>query len=191
MRKSILLSAMLLVSAFAFAQTQKGQIQLGGTLNFTNQEIDQNESSNFNFVPQVGYFLSDLTSLGINLNISSNNFKTPTADLDRNIFEFGVFARFHKSLADNFYIFLQPSVGFGSGENDNINGGSTDLNTTNIRVSPGALYFVTPKIALEMNVGGFSYQQIKETTGGNEVKINTYGLLVNLANTNFGINFYL
>ncbi|MCE7993378.1 MAG: porin family protein [Roseivirga sp.] len=191
MRKSILLSVMLLVCTFAFAQTQKGQVQLGGVFNFSKQEISQNENNNFNFIPQAGYFVSDLTSLGVLLNISNNNFKSPTADLDRNLFEFGVFARFHKSVADKLYMYIQPSLSFGSGENDNIVGGPSDLSTTAIRVSPGLLYFATPKIALEMRVGSVFYEQVKETTGGNEVSIDNYGLTFNLANVNFGASFFL
>lgn len=190
MRKSILLSVMLLVCTFAFAQTQKGQVQLGGVLNINKQETSQSENNNFNFIPQAGYFVSDLTSLGVMLNISSNKFENPTANLDRNLFEFGVFARFHKSVADNLYMYLQPSLSFGSGENDNIGGGTTDLNTTSIRVSPGMLYFVTPKIALEMRVGSVFYEQVKETNGGNEFTSDNYGLLFNLSNVGFGASFF-
>lgn len=191
MRKLLLLSAMLLVGTLAFAQTQKGQVQLGGSFNFNKQDLDPGESTNFNFVPQAGYFVSDLTSIGITLNISSSDFEVPGFDAERNLFEFGVFARFHKSVTDNFYFFLQPSLSFGSGENDNIGGGSTDLNTTSIRVSPGAMYFVTPKIAMEMRVGSVFYEQVKETTAGNEVNINNYGLLFNLANVSLGASFFL
>ncbi len=191
MRKSILLSAMLLVSAFTFAQTQKGQVQLGGAFIFTKQDVPQGENNNFNFLPSASYFISDLTSLGVNLNISSNNFESQTADQGRNLFEFGAFARFHKSVANNLYFFLEPSLSFGSGEIDNVGGGNTDVNTTRIRLSPGVLYFLTSKIALDMRMGALFYDQEKLTTGGNELSIDTYGLNLNLSNTTFGINFFL
>lgn len=191
MRKSILLSAMLLVSAFAFAQIEKGQFQLGGSFGLVKQELPQGDNSNFNFVPQAGYFISDLTSIGVNLSISGNSFETPTGDVEGNLFRFGAFARFHKSVADNFYMFLQPSLGFGSGEQDNVLGGSTDINTTDIRLSPGALYFVAPKVAVELTVGSLFYSRIKQTSGANEIINDSYGLNLSLANANLGINFYL
>lgn len=191
MRKSILLSAMLLMSTFAFAQTQKGQVQLGGVFNFNKQENGDIESTNFNFIPQAGYFVSDLTSVGLLLDISNNKFENPGGESERNLFQFGVFARFHKSIADKLYLYLQPSLSFGSGENDNLLGGTADLNTTTLQIRPGMMYFATPKIAIEMGVGSAFYNSVKETTGGNEVTNDNYGLLFNLASVNMGVSFFL
>lgn len=191
MRKSLLLSAMLLVGTLAFAQTQKGQVQLGGVFNFNKQDAPQGESTNFSFAPQAGYFVSDLTSVGVIFNIASTKFESPTNDIEQNLFEFGVFTRFHKSVTDKFYLFLQPSLSFGSGENDGVGGGSTDVNTTSIQVSPGAMYFVTPKIAVEMRVGSAFYNQTKQTSGGTEIKTDNYGLIFNLTNVSLGASFFL
>ncbi len=191
MRKSILLSAMLLMSTFAFAQIQKGQVQLGGVFNYSTQDFDNGvDRSTFIFSPQAGYFFSDNTSAGISLMIRNISFDDNGASQDFNLFEFGVFARFHKSVADNFYVFLQPSLGFGSGTNENP-AGDTDINTTRIQVSPGAIYFLHPKIALEMRIGGLFYESATETTNNVEIETSGFGITINPANVNFGVNFYL
>ncbi|GAB5526859.1 MAG: hypothetical protein Roseis2KO_47310 [Roseivirga sp.] len=182
---------MLLMSTFAFAQIQKGQVQLGGVFNYNTQDLGSgSDRSSFIFSPQAGYFFSDNTSAGISLTINSNSFEGSGFSRDFNLFEIGVFARFHKSVADNFYLFLQPSVGFGSGTDEDLNG-DTDINTTRIQVSPGAVYFLSPKIALEMRIGGLFYESATETTNNVENDVSSFGISINPANVNFGVNFYL
>ncbi len=191
MRKSILLSAMLLVSTFAFAQIQKGQMQISGMFNFIKQETGSAEVTNFNFVTGAGYFMSDLTSVGLLLNISSNKSESSIGESKRNLFEFGVFTRFHKSIADKLYLYLEPSLSFGSGEISHTPGGSSDLSTTLIQFRPGVMYVATPKISLVMGVGSVFYNNVKETNGSNEVTSTSYGLIINPANVNLGVSLFL
>jgi hypothetical protein len=184
------MSAMLLMSALAFSQIEKGKVQLSGSLLFNNTENDITESTNFNINALAGYFLSDNTSLGLNLGINNRNTENPGGDTDLNIFTVGAYARFHKPVVDNFYLFLQPELSFGSGSIEN-GANTTDINTTALGVSPGAVYFLSPSFALEMRVGSLQYNRFKETNNGNDVTTSTFGLNLNLTGFALGASFYL
>lgn len=190
MRKSILMSAMLLMSAMAFAQIEKGQVQLSGNLLINNSENNFDERTNFNITTRAGYFISDKTSLGLSLGFNSSKSENTIGSSDSNIFSIGAYARFHKPMVDNFYLFLQPGFSFGSGSTEN-GANTSDINTASVGISPGAIYFLSPKIALEMTMGSLQYSQFKETTNGNEVTTKNFGLNLNLTGFALGVSFYL
>lgn len=183
MKKITLLFALMLMSTIAFGQIQKGDIQLSGNLNITKNKNTSVESSFFRVAPQASLFLSETTSLGVSLGYSSQKVGTGINEQKTDIFTYGVFARFYKSMGDKFYLFLQPAVNFGSGD---ING--TDLTNFSVSVAPGLAYFVSEKVAVEMNFGGLFYtsQDLDQT-----INTENYGLNFNLSNITVGASILL
>ena len=196
MRKLILLSAALFVSTLSFAQIAKGDIQLGGTISW-NQFDNGFESSELTILPSAGLFVSPTTSIGLNLGVS--RFKNPIFDqqtgnivdgTDRQ-FLIGAFARFHKPISDNFYLFLQPSVALGFGNQEVGDVETADINSFGVSIAPGLTYFLSPKFALEMSVNAFNYSKIDFEGPQITQELENYGIDLDLSNINLGLNFYI
>lgn len=177
MKKLVFTMAILLVSTIGFAQIQKGDIQITGNVGFSKTETSGGtEISRITILPKAGFFLSETTSLGGILGYSSVKVSGITTT---DVFNIGAYARFHKSVADNFYLYLEPSLTYGFA------GGSNSSNDAiDIRLSPGMTYFMSPKFALDMNYGMIGYNK---DTGGAE----NYGLNLNMSNITLGASFYI
>ncbi|MBO3698202.1 outer membrane beta-barrel protein [Roseivirga sp. E12] len=192
MKKAVLLLAMTLVSSFAFGQIQKGDIQLGGNLRYSKTDGPGFEASVFQLTPRAALFLNDNTSIGLSLGYSSTTTNQGAGDNSTDTFTFGAFARFHKNVADRFYLFLQPDISFGIGTQENPNFASDfDVSTFNFNIVPGVLYFISDKIAMEMNMGGIFYGTNKTEGNGLDQSVDNYGLNFNLTNITIGASIYL
>ena len=187
MKRLVLATALLLVSTLSFAQITKGDIQLGGNVGFSKTKIGSFETSQFTLSPRAGLFVSDLTSVGLTIGYSS----TESNGLNSNLLQFGVYTRFHKMVADQFYIYLQPSLAFGTGSEENGNAPDTDVSSFNIGIAPGMTYFLSPKFALEMNFGSLAYNSTTNKNSGVESKRENYGLNLNLNTITLGFSYYI
>ncbi|TCL01023.1 outer membrane protein with beta-barrel domain [Roseivirga ehrenbergii] len=175
MKKLIFTMAILLVSTMAFAQIQKGDIQITGNIGYnkTRPYITQNipyETSRVTISSKAGMFLSETISLGGILGY------TGAKSQDLNIFNVGAYARFHKSIAENFYLYLEPSFSYGFS--------SRIYDTIDAKLSPGMTYFMSPKFALDLNSGMIGYS--KNVSG-----IESYSFNLNLSNITLGASFYI
>lgn len=197
MRKLILVCCALFIAALTQAQIEKGDVQLGGTINFNSNDFENFDNSAFRIQPQAGLFVSSTTSIGLTVGFTSiqntqfdQNSGNPV-ELTNNLFVFGTYARFHKSVVENLYLFLQPSVLLGTGENEFSAPQSGDINSFNVGLAPGITYFLSPKFALELNFGGLSYNRSKADLNGNETTLTNFNLNMSLANVGVGMSFYI
>ncbi len=169
--------AILLVSTLGFAQIQKGDIQITGNVGYNKTrpyitQVVTRETSRITISSKAGVFLSETTSLGGILGFSS------LKPQDLTIFNVGAYARFHKPVVENFYLYLEPSFSYGF---SNSNG---TYDTIDAKLSPGMTYFMSPKFALDMNSGMIGYA--KNTNG-----VENYSFNLNLANITLGASFYI
>ncbi|KYG72472.1 outer membrane beta-barrel protein [Roseivirga echinicomitans] len=186
MKKLIFTMAILLVSTMGFAQIQKGDVQINGNVSFQKVNNAGTEISSFSLLPKAGVFVSETTSLGGIIGYTSRDFNGENS----NEFNIGAYARFHKPMVENFYLYLEPSLTFGFGSRE-VGGADADLNSFDIRLAPGMTYFLSPKFALDMNWGMLNYS--KETTklGNAETENENYGLNLNMTNVSMGVSFYI
>uniref|UniRef100_UPI0040471CC7 outer membrane beta-barrel protein n=1 Tax=Roseivirga sp. TaxID=1964215 RepID=UPI0040471CC7 len=187
MKRLVLATALLMMSTLSFAQITKGDIQLGGMVNFSKVEAPGFERSNFTLTPRAGLFVSDLTSVGITTGFTSSKLNGAKS----NLFQFGVYTRFHKMVAEQFYIYLQPSLAFGTGSAETGNGPDADITSFNIGIAPGMTYFLSPKFALEMNFGSLAYNSTTNEISGVENKTENYGLNLNFDTITLGFSYYI
>ena len=180
MKKLILAITFLSFYTLANAQIEKGDIQVGGTMSYSHNTISGIEVNNYNFSPRAGLFISDLTSLGVQLGYTNSKFGGST----NKAFEVGVYSRFHKLVTDNFYLFYQPSLSLRLEDNEASNGANVDSNSINIGFSPGVTYFFSPKLAVEATVGRayFSRDYTNDTSD--------YGIGLDFDSISFGFSYY-
>lgn len=146
MKKLILFTCLLGVCAVARAQTQEGNLLVGG--NISNFRLDfQDESTTFQMtlIPKIAYFLRDNMALGgygeLGIIASEGN----DAIVNYGI---GALGRYYISDANTVVVrdsrfFLEANAGFHG------NNGAANTNGIGIGFGPGWTYFITENIGLE------------------------------------------
>ncbi|WP_268123447.1 outer membrane beta-barrel protein [Roseivirga pacifica] len=186
MKKLILAITFLSFYSLANAQIQKGDIQVGGTVSYSKSKIEgsfDREIQQFNLTPRAGLFVSDLTSIGLQLGYSS----TKIDDSKESIFSIGAYSRFHKAISDNLYIFFQPGIAFGTGSDDDQD---TDISTFDFSFVPGITYFLTPKLAAEASFGRLYYSQEKRENDTLNLDTTESGISINPETLTIGLSYY-
>lgn len=185
MKRTLTFMAMMFMSTLAFAQIEKGTIQLGGNFNYNKTENRFQESTLFQIIPRASLFIAENKSLGLSTGYSYQ--ETPTGgggQQEVKQFLIGAFSRFHKNVNENFYLFLQPGVTIGINRLTN----GVDQDNLTINLVPGMMYFVSDKVALEMNLGELFYRNANINGG---LKSDNFGLNFNLSSILLGASIYL
>jgi len=184
--KKLLLS-LIAVSALAFstqAQTEKGNLVVGGTVQYKSEKVDGASKSNqtFQIIPSAGYFVADNLAIGTGIGYqyaksygaSLGGVTLPS--LQTSAFVISPFARAYKGVTDQFKFFGQLSVpmSFGNNKVGDANGDNLTKigknNTIGIALSPGFAFFPTKKLGIEFAVQGISYNDNKlENANGEKI----------------------
>lgn len=186
MKKLILAITFLSFYTLANAQIEKGDIQVGGTFQYSSSKVEgsfNQEAQRFTITPRAGLFVSELTSIGLQLGYDNLNID----DSKESIFSVGVYSRFHKPIADNLYIFFQPVIAIGTGSNDDQD---ADISTFDFSFSPGITYFLTPKLAAEATFGRLYYSQEKRENDTSNLDSTETGISLNPETLTIGLSFY-
>ncbi|WP_432708084.1 outer membrane beta-barrel protein [Pedobacter sp.] len=196
MKKLVL--SLVAVFAFAFAtqaQTEKGNVLVGGNVGFNTSKTDGADKSDVNFkvVPSVGYFVADNFAIGTGVGYNYN--KQVSRNNLNQAFEVSPFGRYYVDLNDNFKFFGQLAVpmAFGNNKYVDANGNTGDklATTTNIGVNlaPGFAYYPSKKVGIEFSVDGFGYNhnKVENELTGNKVKSNSFGFNANTFAPKLGI----
>lgn len=220
----VLLTISAIHASYSQTQTGKmfigGQINLFGGSNSildTLYRSDQN-SSGFSIAPNFGYFIKDNFAIGLNINLGYSNYfhnneyynHTPSISTHKsNYFSygFGGFARHYIKLASNFMFYVNGGINYtyttnemkstDSNPNENYSASSTRDNRRNnigLSVSPGLIYFMTPKLGLHTSFGSIYYDY--STSTDKNIKIDNYdnssnyGINLNFTTLYIGLNYY-
>jgi len=207
MKKLLFLSAVCVLGLTANAQTEKGNVLLGGSVFYTRLSNDAAVSkiTAIQIMPSAGYFVKDNFALGLGLGYWHAKYdygQGSQVAIDNGIkdreFSIRPFARYYKSVNNQFKFFGNLSVPIYFGENTR---GSSDTriaeqtiktNGFGIEFSPGFAFFPTPKIGIEFSIPGISYTNSNyklnagtDYEGNKEFKIGG-----DLASPTIGIQFY-
>ncbi len=177
MRKKLLSTAILTlcISAFTFAQIEKGNWFFGGSgsldFNTSNEKIktgsttsDGYKYTDFDFRPQVAYFVIDRLPVGLSLDldIDKEKFTDPDGEYNWTSFMVGPFARYYVADFDGIMPYAEVAAGLGSGNNKyTYDGSSSDSKYSMFayRMGAGATYFVTENVGIDLFIGYASYQE--------------------------------
>lgn len=224
MKKIIICLATLLSISYLNAQnqTEKGNFLLGGGINYSFQNYNNNGLSNqyynnltrqntFKINPNIGYFIDKNVALGAELFYSNNQQKSnynynPIYDpafsnyeqlSTTNTFGIGVFVNYYVPITDKLSFLLNSSVGFANSKlkteysNNNRSEAATG-NSFGLAVSPGLVYFVSPKLSLQTKFADLHYTSTKTSQDGSNLTTNSddFGIGTDLSTLLFGINYY-
>lgn len=147
---------LMLIGAFAAfgianAQTQEGNLMVGGDLVGANFGLNSGGGYNFQIAPKMAYFFKDNTALGGYVNLGFSGAKDSPTTFVYNVGALGrhYFAQGEQGV-DNFTRygkwFLETNVGIGG---TSISKGGASSNGLNFGFGPGYAYFLTPNVGLE------------------------------------------
>lgn len=191
MKRVLLITFLICLTFHGFAQPQAGKIFVGGSLSVNNNSWKTNDGGttstesktfNYDFSPAAGYFLSSRFAVGLGLGLSGSVIKYPNAFVDKSSslgFSISPFGRYYISQG-NFGVYAQAKVSAEFGANKSfMNDVSTIRNyhSFSTAFSPGIYYYVSPKLALEAQLGGLEAAIRTNETGSDSKDIYTsFGL---------------
>lgn len=158
----ILISLFVLITNFAFSQTDKGRflIGAGSKLEFNNIETDFGGSENISsseltFAPRIGYFVIDNLNIGIMLPITYQSQEYD--EEDRSVLSLAIapYVQYY-FLEDNFKPFIYGSLGVGTSsiESSTFYGNNgADANMFLYELGAGCSYFINRYVAIEAALG--------------------------------------
>ncbi|HVU57075.1 MAG TPA: hypothetical protein VHD83_18565 [Puia sp.] len=179
-----LLTAGLLIVCVTHAQLKKGDILLGGNVNFitsTTSPASSNYTSNqtsYSISPNVARAVSDDLLVGLNLAYSHNKTKVgaPATISTQDGFGLGVFLRKYKTLGAGFALFAEGDLGGMYTLSRNYTDGGTKppagkVYTINAGFYPGIAYFVSKHVQLETGLTNLAYMQYSHSKSQEPVDV--------------------
>ena len=171
--KKLLLSVLVLFSVSTlFAQINKGQYMAGGSFSF---KYDNGGLGNdlhvqtFSGVPKVGYFVADKLAGGLNISLTTYKNRSNGTTFTKSFgYSVAPFVRYYVLPTPNrFNVFAEGSYGWGQATSRQFPYGKEKYNTQSYSFSAGPVFFVTPNVAIEFNVGYYnnSVRGTKPSTG--------------------------
>lgn len=208
MKKAFILSLFLGMSAVGHAQIQKGSIMVTGTVNFNsgNYELTENatsttmeEYSNITVGASGGYFVTDKIVVGLNLGYTSLRSDYPDFDFEErlSVIEYGAYGRYYIPVTNQFQLFGQADLNFGTGTLTSIDPGGTeteDYQMTRAGLGVGTTFFLSDRFYLDATMGflGFTNTSITEdpdTPDPTVISNSEFGLNLDFTNVSIGAGF--
>jgi opacity protein-like surface antigen len=190
MKKSIIVLFIAFISISAFGQSQ-GSLVVGGAFSLTMSKDKTEQGSTttdgvsrtqFEFTPDLEYFLSESLSAGVGIGYTFAKVKTNNNNdqiVKSGMFSLAPYLKKYFTVGDRAAFFgkAQLSFGFGKQTIEQKVGGVTVSDETKLRdfslgIIPGFKFKVSEKIALEAGIGFVGFQQNvgKKDNGSGEVK---------------------
>ncbi|GAA4883030.1 hypothetical protein GCM10023311_01430 [Flaviramulus aquimarinus] len=191
--KKLFLCAAVAVFAFSSMNAQEegktygfsqGNIYASGSLNFNSSKTGDFKDNSFNFIPCVGFFVSDNVAVGAQLGIGSSKSENGSSTISEfSTFAVGAYAKYYFTPAEQFSFFGRFGVNYESAKNKisdvKADGFAFELN-------PGLNYFLSECIAIHATFGALGYSSFKQDTPGAE-STNNFGLNLDLKDIGFGV----
>ena len=212
MKKLQLLFVAMFAVAVAFAQPAKGDLLLGGALNFDmgaskvkvgSTTAKGPKTMGVGITPKIGYFLSDKVVIGANLGFGLNSTtdkSTPTTVKNSALtYGGGVFARYYIVPTERMAFFFEGGVNVMAGSSKSKAGNVTVDGPKTLGIgagiTPGIAVYVSKRVALEANYGFLGYNTNTSTTEAGGVKTKStsggFGLNLNPNTFRFGVTILL
>ena len=172
MKKVLLIAAIAVCSLKVSAQTEQGNIVVGGSVNFSSDKSDADgaeATQRFEILPMAGYFVKDNLAIGTGIGFISQK---DADDSKENAFVLAPFGRYYKSISEQFKFFGQLAVPMAFGSAKDEDGDKLGTSTSiGVSLSPGFAFFPTKKFGIELAFDGISYNNTtRKDDDGNKLE---------------------
>ena len=193
------------------AQTQKGDLYLGGNFGYFYSSDGNAESKSNSLIigPSIDYYVKDNLACGFRISYSgysttyTQNYSGTEVDLKNssNLINFSPYIRLHGKLSDKVSCYGEAGLNFGFGKNTeesyDIQNNSTLKSKTGrmlygIGISPGIWWNIKPKLALTFQYGSLYYYSSKytpENDAEDSYKTSTFNFSLNGNSLGIGLHY--
>ncbi|MDO6433794.1 autotransporter domain-containing protein [Flavitalea sp. BT771] len=192
-----LLAAGLFTVCIANAQIKKGDILLGGNVNFNTSNVKPDSYASdqtfFAISPSIAKAVKDDLIVGLTLSYAHTRTKggTPSTISTIDSYGLGVFVRRYKSLGANFALFAEGNLSGAYQQNNSYPDGAPKPPANkgysiNAGFYPGIAYFISRHVQVETGMQNLFYAQYghsKLGDGADNVKSNSFSLGTGLNKT--------
>ena len=200
MKNKILTTLIILaISITAMGQIVPGKFVFGGHITFQEEKNDDyysalREKDNYpnskiyTISPQVGWVVNNSLTVGLNLNYYHND-NLRIGYSDETEYGAGIFVRFHKSISDKFYLYIEPQIGLSYTRYSE----AEMYNSINFasKVNIGFMYFFNEKLSLEFNLFNINYIYSKNDGIEYDYVDDRLSFSLDMTNPNIGLKYYL
>lgn len=161
--KKIILSVMLAATS-VFTYAQKGVMEIGGTIGFSSNDLDEElidgdfTKTSFSIMPSLMYYVTDNIAVGGKIGAS---YTKSEGDVKKTMFAIEPTARYNKELGNGFSWAPEFFIGLGFGKTEW--GEDNDANTFAMSVALRFArfeYAINDKWNLSLNFGNFGYSSV-------------------------------
>jgi outer membrane protein len=197
MKKIVLTLAALATFTFASAQEEEttgfgfsqGNIMVEGNFmyNSTNDKNTETKTSEFDFNPKVGYFITDDFAVGVELGLGSNKTEVDGTETDKGSnFNAGVFGRYYfLDLGQRFKTYGEVGLGMTS-RKSGIDDAEVKYTGFGAGVGLGINYFVTENFAINFGLTDIlAYNSEKSDIDGADEPETSFNANLNVFNNFF------
>jgi len=200
----------MLLSVSSFAQLQKGNLLLGGNVNFqtATTNLDNSNvvggskvtSNNFSFGPVLGYFVSDRTVMGLKFSYLSSHSENTSQigqifTIENNQILMGPFLRRYFAVKEWLAFYGQAEVNYGSAkqfQEIDTNTSTTEMKTRSVYLvaSLGLSFFPTKWMSIDLSANPFYFfhQNSQTIVEGQSISDNSVSYELDATGFNFNLN---
>lgn len=196
---STMLSAQVFVSGAFNLSTSNSKETMGSV------SVDGDKTFEFDFMPKVGYFMSDDFAIGLGFGLGTSKTTSPKEITysgeeeitKQNTWAIAPFARYYFARTGELSFFGEATFGFGGGKSEYSVGGVTEdgpkISMIGFGIAPAISYNLSERFAIEASFGslGYSSYTTEETEGEEIYKYTVSGidLSLDLTSLYFGAIF--
>lgn len=167
-------------------------IFVSGTVSFGTNNDGNLNSNQFNFSPQIGYFIDDYIAIGGRFGYELSTQETPsildpnaTVDDKFTTLNIGAFGRYYFTPESNFSFFGELGAGLSNIKRE-VGQGEAKGNGWFINAAPGINYFLSYHFAIEASVGLLGYESFKIDEDNADTQ-SAFNIGVDLSDINLGV----
>lgn len=221
-RQSLILLAFFICMS-VYSQTEKGKMFIGGQISLsttsnpgldTLSTVDRTAFS-IKISPNFAYFIKDNFAIGGNFSLGYSNSTNEYAYINQvaylqtdksNSTSIGIggFARYYAKITDKFFFFMHGGATYTYQKDKSdqtyinlshtLENKQTHSNTIAVALSPGLVYFVTPKLGIQATFGELAYsftsQKNDKVNYDNHQNSSNFGFNLRSSSLTFGLNYY-
>lgn len=183
--KKLLLVFALVVGAVTVSAQEVGSVWVGGSAGITTSKPKGGSSTtNYKFIPEVGYVLSDNLGVGVKLGYAKDMQSFgKEGSLKVKTFNVNPFVRYTFLKGGIGSLFVDGGIGYA---NSDIEGADKKMNTYELGFRPGVAINVTEKVSV---LGHFGFLGYKNDKWG-DYKKDTFGLDLDMTQFTLGVNVF-
>lgn len=176
----------------------KGTRFIGGSFGFSSTKTEDSfHYTSISIGPGMAFYINDNLAVGgfISYNYDKHEQLNVNSTSTFSGAGLNVFLLKNYKLVNNVFFTLQPQLSLSSAKQDYSTPQPNDYSVFNfgLGISPGVMFFISKKFALQTSIGGvsYSYNRRKPENGGNSTSTNSFSLNGAFSMSNFAIRYFL